>query len=75
MLINDLKLAIDDVVLKNAEEIACTGLQLPRIVGIDVREGLAADLDVVRRRQQGEQIATPGGGAPLPVPVIPDCCR
>ena len=55
--------------------IACTGLQLPRVVGIDVREGLAADLDVVRRRQQGEQIATPGGGAPLPVPVIPDCCR
>ncbi|MBP8215583.1 MAG: putative baseplate assembly protein [Propionivibrio sp.] len=75
MLINDLKLALDDVVLKNAEEISCTGLQLPRIVGIDVREGLAAELDLVRRRQQGEPIATPGGGAPLPVPVIPDCCR
>ena len=75
MLINDLKLALDDIVLKNAEEIACTGLQLPRIVGIDVREGLAADLDVVRRRQLGETVATPGGSAPLPVPVIPDCCR
>ncbi len=75
MLINDLKLALDDVVLKEAEEVACTGLQLPRIVGIDIREGLAADLDVVRHRQQGEPIATPGGGAPLPVPVIPDCCR
>ena len=75
MLINDFKLALDDVVLKNAEEISCTGLHLPRIVGIEVREGLAADLDVVRRRQQGEQITTPGGGAPLPVPVIPDCCR
>ena len=75
MLINDLKLALDEPVLKNAEEIACTGLQLPRIVGIDVREGLAADLDVVRRRQQGATVATPGGGAPLPVPVVPDCCR
>ena len=75
MLINDLKLALDEPVLKNAEEVACTGLELPRIVGIDVREGLAAELDIVRRRQQGESVTTPGGGAPLPVPIVPDCCR
>lgn len=74
MLVNDLKLAADGLALTESEEVACTGLQLPRIVGIQVSEGLAADLETVRRRQQGESIAPPGGGAPLPVPYIPDSC-
>jgi hypothetical protein len=75
MLVNDFKLALDGLTLSESEEVQCTGLQLPRIVGIEVSEGLATDLDVVRRRQQGESIATPGGGAPLPVPYIPDSCK
>ncbi len=75
MLVNDFKLALDETTLRESEEIVCSGLQLPRIVGIEVSAGLAVDLATVRRRQQGESIGVPGGGAPLPLPYIPDSCR
>lgn len=59
-----------------ADVIAMTGLELPRILGISVVVGEPVSIDALRgsERTDGEGSGGGGGATVLPVPVVPETC-
>jgi len=59
-----------------ADVIAMTGLELPRILGISVVVGEPVSIDALRgsERTDGEGGSGSGGATVLPVPVVPETC-
>lgn len=73
-------LAVIDVLLAEGDlpassEVAMSGLELPRLLGISVVAGLPTPLDALRGLATGGAGVT-GDGTPrrLPVPVVPESC-
>lgn len=61
--------------LPEADVIAMTGLELPRILGISVVVGEPVSIDAVRGSERTDGEGGSGGGATvLPVPVVPETC-
>ena len=56
--------------LTDVERVALTGLQLPRLAGLSVREGAAEELATLL----GQQPATDSSPSLVPVPVLPRTC-
>lgn len=58
-----------------ADVIAMTGLELPRILGISVVVGEPVSIDALRGSERTDGEGGTGGGATmLPVPVVPETC-
>lgn len=59
-----------------ADVIAMSGLELPRILGISVVVGEPVSIDALRgsERTDGEDGSGSGGATVLPVPVVPETC-
>lgn len=61
--------------LPEADVIAMTGLELPRILGISVVVGEPVSIDALRGSERTDGEGGSGGGATvLPVPVVPETC-
>jgi hypothetical protein len=61
--------------LPEADVIAMTGLELPRILGISVVVGDPVAIDALRGSERTDDTGGGGGGATvLPVPVVPETC-
>jgi hypothetical protein len=57
-----------------ADVIAMTGLELPRILGISVVVGEPVSIDALRGSERTEGEGGSGGATVLPVPVVPETC-
>lgn len=72
--------SVADVLLAEGEQpeadvIAMTGLELPRILGISVVVGEPVSIDALRGSERKDGEGGSGGGATvLPVPVVPETC-
>jgi hypothetical protein len=64
----------DGIMQTDVEQVPIAGLQLPRLVGISVREGPAEDMADLLGQAPADTTTTTGGGQPVAVPVLPTKC-